>query len=67
FSTLVAQNAVAELKGTALTMVTCIGFAITIFSIQLLSFLTDYFNHPSVYMVLGIGPIIGLIAQFKNR
>jgi MFS family permease len=32
FSTLVAQNAKAESKGTALTIVNCIGFSITIIS-----------------------------------
>ena len=32
FSTLVAQNAKAESRGTALTIVNCIGFSVTIFS-----------------------------------
>jgi cytochrome c biogenesis protein CcdA len=35
-STLVAQNAQAEIKGTTLTIVNSIGFAITIISIQLI-------------------------------
>jgi hypothetical protein len=37
-STLVAQNAPAEIKGTTLTIVNSIGFAITIISIQLIRF-----------------------------
>ncbi|MDB2385369.1 MFS transporter, partial [Polaribacter sp.] len=41
FSTLVAKAAPQEEKGTALTIVNCIGFSITIISIQLLSFLQD--------------------------
>ena len=41
FSTLVAQNTTGELKGTALTIVNCIGFGITIISIQVLSFLSN--------------------------
>lgn len=67
FSTLVAQNAVPELKGTALTLVTCIGFAITIVSIQLLTYLNSYFNDPHVYWILAIGPSIGFLFQRKKR
>jgi MFS family permease len=60
FSTLVAQNAEAEIKGTALTIVNSIGFAITIFSIQLMSFLFSWLMHPAVFMVLALGPVFGL-------
>lgn len=42
FSTLVAQNAISEFKGTALTIVNCIGFAITIISIQTLTYLVRH-------------------------
>lgn len=38
FSTLVAGNAPPDIKGTALTIVNSIGFAITILSIQLITF-----------------------------
>jgi MFS family permease len=62
FSTLVAQNAEAEIKGTALTIVNCIGFAITIFSIQLLNSLQFKLNGNNIYLFLAIGPILGLIA-----
>lgn len=60
-STLVAQTAPAAFKGTALTIVTCIGFAITIFSIQLLSFLVDFIPIENTLPLLAIGPIVGLI------
>ena len=62
FSTLVAQNASAESKGTALTIVNCIGFFITIFSIQLLNTLGNSMDSRFIYVFLAIGPIIGLIA-----
>jgi MFS family permease len=67
FSTLVAKNAITELKGTALTIVNCIGFAITIVSIQLLSVLNT--NMPSIYnyTILAIGPILGLIVLIKRK
>jgi MFS family permease len=67
FSTLVAQNAPDESKGTALTIVNCIGFSITIISIQLLNFLLDKINGQYIYMVLAIGPILGLISLLKHK
>ena len=42
FSTLVAQSAIPELKGTALTIVNCIGFTITIISIQFIRFFRQF-------------------------
>lgn len=64
FSTLVAQYAKPELKGTALTIVTCIGFGITIVSIQLLSLLVEE-NFKLAYMALAIGPLMGVIYLMK--
>ncbi len=61
FSTLVAQNAPRESKGTALTIVNCIGFSITIISIQLLNGLQSFTNSNSIYMILAVGPILGLV------
>ena len=58
FSTLVAHNAEGESKGTALTIVNCIGFAITIFSIQLLSNLILKYSPTNIYMVLALGPLL---------
>jgi MFS family permease len=67
FSTMVAQNATPELKGTALTIVNCIGFAITIVSIQLLSALWTGTSSPYVFMILAIGPALGLLALQQGR
>lgn len=68
FSTLVAQNSTPELKGTALTIVNCIGFSITIISIQLLNLMEELTNSKNIYAVLALGPILGLIALGrKNR
>ena len=61
FSTLVAQNAPAETKGTSLTIVNCIGFAITIISIQLINALRDAGNTQYIYMLLAVGPVLGLV------
>jgi MFS family permease len=66
FSTLVAQNAIPKLKGTALTMVNCIGFSITIISIQLINYVATIWNPSYIFMLLAIGPVLGLIALYKN-
>ena len=67
FSTMVAQNATPELKGTALTIVNCIGFAITIVSIQLLSGLWASTGSTYAFMLLAIGPALGLWALWGAR
>ena len=67
FSTMVAQNTGAEVKGTALTIVNCIGFSITIFSIQLINWLIDHWTPQYVFTILAIGPLFGLIALFQNK
>lgn len=66
FSTLVAQNASGQLKGTALTIVNCIGFAITIMSIQLISFLSSS-NSIYSYTLLAIGPLFGLFYLLRKK
>lgn len=67
FSTLVAQNASVEVKGTALTIVNSIGFFITIFSILLLNLLKTATTSTTILMILAIGPIFGLIALMKKE
>jgi MFS family permease len=62
FSTLVAQNAIAENKGTALTIVNSIGFSITIVSIQMVSLLQFSIDSRFIFMLLAIGPLLGLVA-----
>jgi len=60
FSSLSAQTAPKELIGTGLTIVNSIGFAITIFSIQLIGWLSQIVA-PQYWMIaLVIGPLIGL-------
>jgi predicted MFS family arabinose efflux permease len=66
FSTLVAQNVVAESKGTALTIVNCIGFSITILSIQIINILIERLNPEYVFLILALGPIIGLYALYSE-
>ena len=67
FSTLVAQNASAEVKGTALTIVNCIGFSITIISIQLLNTAQSLMNSTHIYAILALGPILGLTVLYRKE
>jgi len=62
FSTLVAQNAPAETRGTSLTIVNCIGFSITIVSVQTINLLSNYIGQKYIYLLLAAGPVIGLLA-----
>jgi len=66
FSTLVAQTAIPEYRGTALTIVTSIGFAITIVSVQLISYIFEHSTKTTaVFILLAPGPIVGLIFLFR--
>jgi MFS family permease len=67
FSTLVANNVESHLKGTALTVVNCLGFSITILSIQLINILTEFMDAKYLYLVLAIGPLLGLLALFPKK
>ena len=66
FSTLVAQNAPVESKGTLLTITNCVGFSLTIISIQLFGKLTEFINHEYLFVFLAIGPILGLWVMFEK-
>ena len=61
FSALTAQTAPRDLVGSALTIVTSIGFFITVISIQFISFLIGRFDIQLVFLFLVPGPVIGLI------
>jgi len=67
FSTLVAQNAAPEIKGTALTIVNSIGFATTIISIQLLNYMQESINPIYLFLPLAIGPLLGLSALAQKQ
>jgi MFS family permease len=63
FSALNAANAPPALVGSALTIVNCIGFAITIPSIQLLNASTAWMPVQYVFLLLLPGPLLGLVAM----
>ena len=63
FSSLNALNAPPGSVGSALTIVNCIGFSITIVSIQLLSFVEHHVDTRWLFPILAFGPMAGLIAM----
>jgi MFS family permease len=65
FSTLVAQGAPAESRGSSLTIVNCIGFSITIISIQVINLCSPALSQ-YVYMLLAVGPVLGLMALLRK-
>lgn len=61
FSTMVAQCVPAEYKGTAMTIVNCLGFTLTIFSIQLGQLLLKWIQVDQMLALLSIGSFLGLM------
>ncbi len=62
FSALNARYAPPALVGSALTIANCIGFSITIVSIQLLTILATSVDIAWLFLPLAIGPVLGLLA-----
>ncbi len=62
FSTMVAHSAPKESKGTALTITNSLGFFITIISIETINYLRSFIDPNDIYLLLAIGPLLGLIA-----
>jgi MFS family permease len=63
FSALNAANAPRALVGSALTIANCIGFAITIFSIELLNAAAAALSVQYLFLLLVPGPVLGLLAM----
>lgn len=65
FSTMVSQSAYAEYIGTGLTIVNCIGFSITIVSIQFVNLIWSATANPYVFWIILIGPAFGIWSTLK--
>jgi MFS transporter, DHA1 family, inner membrane transport protein len=61
FSTLTAQNAPREIAGSVLTFSNCIGFSITVVSIELFVRAVQAWPLAQVLPWLAVGPVIGLV------
>lgn len=67
FSAAVTEFAEAPYLGTALTFQMCIGFLITIFSINLIPIVQSIIGWKWVFALLSIGPVFGVISMVKFR
>ena len=63
FSALTARNAPPAVVGSVLTFTNCIGFAISVVSIELFVRAAQAFPLGSVLPWLGLGPALGLLAM----
>jgi MFS family permease len=66
FSTLVARSAPEAARGTSLTIVTCLGFALTIVSLQAVAWLTPRLGAHLLLLPLAVGPALGLWALAQS-
>jgi len=62
FSSLIAKFAPVENRGSALTIVTCIGFSITVISIIVLGMLVNIVGTTWLFWLLAPGPMFGVVA-----
>lgn len=62
FSAVVARTAPQKMKGTALTIVNSIGFAVTIVSLQFLKQMAPWFHDKSIFIWLAVGPVAGCLS-----
>lgn len=65
FSAAVSEFSEVEYVGTALTFQMCIGFLITIFSINIVPFLQEYLGWEWIFTLLSVGPIFGMLSMVK--
>ena len=62
FSALTAATAPKAFVGSALTIVNCIGFALTVASIQVTAALGAALPFTGWFVPVAIGPVLGLVA-----
>jgi MFS family permease len=67
FSASVTELSERELIGTMLTVQTCLGFLLTMASIQLLAWFADAVGWHYAFCLLAIGPFLGVIAMARLR
>lgn len=68
FSSLTAMYACKGLLGTSLTLTTCVGYVITVISIQMIGALIDTagWDPGNSLALLAIGPVIGLFRTYRE-
>jgi sugar phosphate permease len=67
FSTCVTELCDPQYTGTALTIQTCLGFLLTMISIQLIPQLVDVVGWRYAFIALAPGPVFGVISMLRLR
>ena len=67
FSASVAELSERSLVGTMLTVQTCLGFLLTLFSIQLIPLAVAWVGWQRAFAFLAIGPFLGILAMLRLR
>jgi len=67
FSSSVIELSAPELRGTMLTVQTCVGFSLTVVAIHLLPVLKDLLGWEFAFMFLAFGPFLGAVAMLRLR
>ncbi|HEV8388473.1 MAG TPA: MFS transporter [Dongiaceae bacterium] len=65
FSALVADAAPPDLAGSAMTLQTALGFALTAVTVQVTPLLAHAFGWPAILAGLAIGPVVGIAAMMR--
>ncbi|MEH6456194.1 MAG: hypothetical protein V7749_07720 [Cocleimonas sp.] len=63
FSALIADYSPRELSGSIMTLQTALGFALTIMTIQLTPIIANIWGWPTVFVILALGPLLGILAM----
>ncbi len=67
FSAAVAELSPADRIGTMLTVQTCLGFTLTLLTIHLMPLAVDALGWGRAFMILAIGPFLGVVAMARLR
>jgi MFS family permease len=67
FSAAISELSDPRYVGTALTVQTSIGFTLTLFSIHLIPKLVEFVGWDYAFMILAIGPALGIISMARLR
>jgi MFS family permease len=67
FSASIAELSEPESVGTMLTFQTCLGFLLTLVSIQLVAPVSHALGWPAAFTMLALGPLFGCVAMARLR
>ena len=67
FSVAVTELSDASLRGTMLTIQTCVGFLLTLVSIHLVPYAVDLLGWRYAFSMLAIGPLLGTVSMLVLR